>query len=276
MTVGSGSGEPPVYRGLRAALRSLPFLTCSLLTIPDPAVAALLGCNGCDYVLVDAEHGPFSLDSIRNCLEAIARTGAWSVVRVSSNDPALIKQVLELGPDGIQIPLVDKASEAAAAVRAVRYPPEGVRGLGTGRAQWYGMKGASDPGEVNASIAALVMIESRLGVSNAGEIARTVGLDGIVVGSLDLAMDLGVGLATRHPQTLESIYEVVGAARNNGVAVGTACVPSEISKFYADGMNLFVAYSDFGGLISSGNDSFGEISELRKDIGRVWPARSPS
>src|SRR5918997_6207556 len=107
----------PELAGLRRRLREPQPLAGAILSLPEPGLATILGGSGFDYVVVDAEHGPFSLATLRAVLEALANTSAHAIVRVAANDPTLIKQTLELGVDGIQVPSVGSAAEAAAAVR---------------------------------------------------------------------------------------------------------------------------------------------------------------
>ena len=204
--------------GLRRRLASPEPLTGAILSLPEPGVATILGSSGFDYVVVDAEHGPFTLTTLRGVVEALAATPAHTIVRVAANDPTTIKQTLELGVDGIQVPGVGSGAEAAAAVRAVRYAPEGERGIGVGRSTRYGLDLPGYLHEANARIAALVMIEDAAGVEHSDEIAATPGLDAIIVGPLDLSAGLGVIGETSHPTVQAAIERIVAAGRPTGCA----------------------------------------------------------
>src|SRR5262249_55686997 len=144
--------------GLRARLHSDDVLLAALLSVPDPGVAAIVGRSGFDFVMVDCEHGPFTLSSLRLVVEALEPTPAAIVVRPAANDAALIKQVLELGIDGVQLPTIATAAEAQAAVQGARFAPEGRRGVGLGRWGGYGAKLPGALLEANASTAVIVMI----------------------------------------------------------------------------------------------------------------------
>jgi 2-keto-3-deoxy-L-rhamnonate aldolase RhmA len=230
--------------GLRARLHSGDLLVGALLGIPDPAVATILGLSGFDFVLVDAEHGPFTLTSLRACVEALGPTPAATIVRPAGNDPTLIKQMLELGVDGIQVPTVASAEEAAAAVQAARFAPDGHRGVGLGRWSDYGADLPRRLREANASTAVIVMIENTGGADAAAEIAAVEGIDGIAIGPFDLSASLGAIGEARHPLVLETIGRIADAAVAAGVAVGTACAPDETAAFSAQGMQLMTVFVD--------------------------------
>jgi 2-dehydro-3-deoxyglucarate aldolase len=230
--------------GLRRRLREPEPLVGALLSLPEPGVATLLGSSGFDYVVVDAEHGPFTLASLRAVAEALAATPAYAIVRVAANDPVLVKQALEVGVDGIQVPGVGSAEEAAAAVRAVRYAPEGERGIGVGRSTRYGLDLPGYLHEANARTAALVMIEDAAGVEHAERIAATPGLDAIVVGPLDLSAGLGVIGEPGHPRVAEAIERVVRAGRGAGVPVGLGGPPAELARLVEQGSHVTLIFFD--------------------------------
>jgi 2-keto-3-deoxy-L-rhamnonate aldolase RhmA len=241
--------------GLRARLHSGDLLVGALLSIPDQAVATVLGRSGFDFVVVDAEHGPFTLTSLRACVEAIDPTPAATIVRAAANDPVLIKQALELGIDGIQLPLIRSAEEAAAAVRAARFAAEGDRGIGVGRGSGYGSDLERYLREANAAIAVIVMIEDATGVAHAAEIATVEGVDGIVIGPFDLSASLGVIGDPKHPRVVQALADVVAAARAAGVSVGTACAAAETARFAAQGMRLMTIFVDVLAFASSAREA---------------------
>ena len=237
--------------GFRARLHSGDLLLGALMSIPDPALAAIMGHAGFDFVVVDGEHGPFTLDSLRACVEALEPTPAAAIVRPAANDPVLIKQVLELGIDGVQPPSIASAAEAAAAVRGARFPPEGKRGIGVGRWSAYGTGLPGRLHEANARTAVIAMIEDADGVENAAGIAAVEGLDGIAIGPFDLSASLGVPGEPGHPRVVEAIGKIADAARAAGVAVGTACAPADAPRLAAQGLRLLTIFVDGLGLAAA-------------------------
>src|SRR5579871_4331060 len=186
----AGAPMSETLAGLRRLLHDPGPVHSAILAIPDAGVAGILGHSGFDYVVIDAEHAPFTLESMRGCVDALAASPAASVIRVAANDPVHVKQALDLGADGVQVPTVHDAGGAAAAVSAARYSPEGTRGVGLGHASRYGANAQEYLASANARIAVIAMIESARGVENASEIAATPGLDGVVIGPFDLSADL--------------------------------------------------------------------------------------
>ena len=110
----------------------------AVITLSDMAVSECAGDCGLDFVWIDSEHGPHTLESIKGHIIACRGTGCAPFVRVCANDPGVLKPVLDLAPAGVIIPMVNSAEEAAAAVSACRYPPVGTRGCGVQRATRYG------------------------------------------------------------------------------------------------------------------------------------------
>jgi 4-hydroxy-2-oxoheptanedioate aldolase len=178
---------------LRSRLHEPGPLFFGLMTIPDPAVAAVLGSSGIDLVILDAEHGPYTPSSLRACAKALKATPADTAVRTASADAAEIRQVVDLGI-GVIVPHIESAEEAEAVVAAARRSPD-------------------------SSIAVMVIIESRRGVENAAEIAAVDGLDGLIVGPGDLSADLGVNGQFDHESVREGIDDVVACALEVGLKV---------------------------------------------------------
>jgi 4-hydroxy-2-oxoheptanedioate aldolase len=230
--------------GLRRRLHSPEPLAGALLCLPEPGVATILGASGFDYVVVDAEHGPFTLESLRAVVEALDATPAHTIVRVAANDATIIKQTLELGVDGIQVPGVGSGAQAAAAIRAIRYAPEGERGIGVGRSTRYGIDLPAYLHEANARTAALVMIEDAAGAEHIDEIAATPGLDAIIVGPLDLSAGLGVIGDTQHPKVVEAIERIVAAGAAAGVPVGLGGPGSQLRELVERGSHVTLIFHD--------------------------------
>ncbi len=240
--------NPGNLGGIRGAIHESPPTLAALLAFTDPGVATVVGRSGFDAVILDAEHGPFTLETLRHSLSALESTPAYSMIRVAVNDPALIKQVLELGPDAIVAPAISSGDEATAFVSACRYPPDGTRGVGTGRASSYGLD--EDYGRrANRTTAALAMVETAAGTDDIEAICSVAGLDGIFIGPTDLAASLNVPLDS--PELEAAIDRITSAATAAGVPVGTNAAPEDIGRLIQKGMSLFVCFADYDGLATS-------------------------
>lgn len=249
--------------GLRKLLSEAGPVYNAILTIPDPGVAGILGWSGFDYVVIDAEHAPFTLESMRACVDALSASPAASVVRVAANDPVHIKQALDLGVDGVQVPTVSDAAAAAAAVRASRYAPEGNRGVGLGHAARYGANVDEYLATANSRVAVLAMIEDRSGVEHAAEIAAVEGLDGVLIGPFDLSADLGLLGQLEHPTVQDAFSHVIEACVAAGTKVGSL---GEVAALARRGVTLFTCFVDGSALGASAR-------QVVADARVAWEAR---
>ncbi len=193
--------------------------------LTDPEVTESLGMHGFEFVWIDAEHSAFDKGEILAHVVAAAAANTASFVRVPWNDPVLVKPVLEMGPDGIILPMVSSAEEARAAVAACRYPPAGVRGFGPRRANAYG---AIDTKEYLAHaderLLKIMQIEHVRAVENLEEILAVAGVDLIIVGPNDLSASAGHLGDTRHPEVIALYDEIERTAKRMhkpfGVSLG--------------------------------------------------------
>jgi 2-keto-3-deoxy-L-rhamnonate aldolase RhmA len=235
--------------GIRRRLHEPGPLYLAQMLIPEPAVASILASTGFDFIMVDVEHGPFTLSSLRACVEAFRVEGIPALARTASHSEVEIKQLLDLGLDGVIVPKVESAEEAAAAVRAARYAPEGIRGVSRAvRAARYGLDGVSYVQNANSSIAVLAIIESGKGVENVEEIVGVPGLDGIFVGGDDLSSDLGISGQVDHPAFRAAVDKVIGTTLEAGLKIMAGYVPKTpaeadlmLNHCFLDAMGLYSA-----------------------------------
>src|SRR5690606_15736776 len=171
---------PVTFRdALAAADRPLIGMWCCS---GSPLIAEICAGSGLDWLLIDGEPGPNDLGRVPTHVQAAAADPVTAVVRVPSNDAAVIKQVLDLGAQNLLVPMVGSAEEARAAVAAVRYPPGGIRGVGSAlarSARWGRVGGYLADGDQHVSL--VVQVESGGAVEAAGEIAAVDGVDGVFV-----------------------------------------------------------------------------------------------
>ncbi len=204
---------PPFRHALAAADRPLVGMWVSTA---DTLSAEICAGSGLDWLLIDMEHGPNTLSTVLTQLQVIDTYGVPTIVRVPFADPVIIKQVLDLGAQNLLVPMVGSAEEARAAVAATRYPPKGIRGVGSALARsgrWGRV--ARYVEEASDHISLIVQVESAEAVEAAGEIAATDGVDGVLVGPADLAASMGLPGQQTHPDVVGAVhrvFEVVHAA----------------------------------------------------------------
>lgn len=193
------------------------------LSIGHPAVAEVSSALEFDFVLVDTEHTTMSLETVEHISRAIDAKEAptEAIIRVPRNDPSRIKRVLDIGVAGVMVPMIESADEAEQLVDAVRYPPEGIRGIASGRAAEYGMDFVEYVADANGSIVTIAQIESRAGLESVDEIAAVDGIDALFVGPADLSGALGVFGQWDAPELQDAIDRVVRAGDRHGTPVGT-------------------------------------------------------
>ena len=212
-------------------------------TLADPAVAELVAETGFDFVVVDTEHTPSSLETVANSLRAVSSESA-GVVRVPWNDHVRIKRVLDLAPAGVMAPMVSTPEEATDFVAATRYPPEGRRDIGVGRSARYGRDVAGQVDRDDADLVRIAQIETRAGVENVADITAVDGLDALFVGPADLSAALG-SFGDYDEAFEEAVSRVLDVGDEAGVPVGTlATSTDDVERWVAWGFDYVICGVD--------------------------------
>jgi len=202
------------------------------IALADPMVTEAL-CGDLDFFWVDMEHTALSLQEVKQHLMAIKGSGTAALVRVPWNDQALIKPVIDLGADGVIVPMIETADDVARAVAACLYPPQGTRGFGPLRPLDYGRRDLKGYYErANASIIVVVQIEQAAAVANIDEILAVPGLTSIAFGPNDLSTALGYRGEPAHPEVLKVMQNIIDKARAAKIPVGVSvgADPAHLSR----------------------------------------------
>lgn len=212
----------------------------------NSTVAEICASSGVDWLLIDAEHTPNDLQSILVQLQAVYGHPATPVVRPPHGDANLIKQYLDLGVQNLLIPMVNTAEQAADLVRAVRYPPQGIRGVGSALARasmWNRIEGYL--GSASDYISLYVQIETVEAISNLDAILAVEGVDGIFIGPSDLAASMGLLGQQDHPDVIAAVEAAILKAQAAGVPVGVnAFAPATADRYIADGVDFILVGAD--------------------------------
>lgn len=163
----------------------------SWITIGHTAVAEILVKAGFDWLTIDMEHSAITLDEAQQLIQVIEMGGVVPLVRVGENNPNLIKRVMDAGAYGVIVPMVNTREDAGKAVKAVKYPPAGTRGVGLARAQGYGFAFERYKEWVNRESIVIVQIEHIEAIRNLEDILLVEGVDGSIIGPYDLSGSLG-------------------------------------------------------------------------------------
>jgi 2-keto-3-deoxy-L-rhamnonate aldolase RhmA len=226
--------------------------------VPHPMPAELVASLDYDFVAFDLEHSPASFETLGNLLRAVdaVEGNTETLVRVSDDDPTTLKRALDLGPDAVLVPMVHTPEQAERIVDATRYPPDGSRGLGPGRATTYGQTLTEHIETGDDGFARHVQLESAEAIENAAEIAAVDGIDGVFVGPIDLSMALDCFGEWDTERFTEAVDRALSAAEETDVAVGTiATGPDEREQRLDWGVDYLVAGMDIGHLTDGASDA---------------------
>jgi len=249
----------------RDALRAChPQIGCWVGFADANVAEALAGC-GFDWLLLDGEHAPNDPRTVLDQLRALAPYPVQPIVRAVQADVALVKQYLDVGAQTLLIPMVDTPEQAALMVKAMRYAPEGVRGMGAALARASRWNQVSDYlNQANSQMCLLVQAETVLAVQNLKAIAETEGVDGVFFGPADLSASMGYRGQPGHPEVQKVILEGIATVRAAGKAAGILATDPKLAQQYLDAGALFVAVGvDTTLLVKAASELAGRFVQAR-------------
>ena len=227
----------------RERLRRREPLIGTIVSVGSTDVVEVLAASGFDWLFIDAEHSPLSPAVVQQMVMAAGVVPC--VVRLPANDETFIKQALDAGAAGIIVPLVNSAAEAASVVRRAKYPPQGMRGVGTSRALGFGYGIADYFARANVDTVVFVQAEHVDAVRAINDIVAVPGLDGIFVGPFDLSASMGKPGQVNDPEVVAAIEQVGAAARGAGLALGFFGVaPESVAPWMSRGFSLIACGVD--------------------------------
>ena len=233
---------------LKATLQQGKAVFGVMLTFPSAPVVEMLGGLGFDWALLDNEHGSVTVDNCEDLVRAAELSGIAPIVRPAANKPEIIAPYLDRGAWGVQVPHVNTAAEARAAVDAVKYHPDGHRGIfSRGRPAGYGFQGtvADYIAAANRNTLVCLMIEEVEAIENLAAMTEVDGVDVFFIGSGDLSQSMGVPGQQTHPEVQAQMERGVAQIVKSGKIAGVSCPDNLVPKF----LNLGVQY--FHGSVSA-------------------------
>jgi 2-keto-3-deoxy-L-rhamnonate aldolase RhmA len=240
-----------------------PTIGC-FLGLGSPNVAELLGHAGFDWLVVETEHNGLDSAEVEHMLMAIASSDAVPLVRAPSANPVYIQRALDIGGEGILVPLVRTAAEAEAIVRATRFPPHGTRSWGPLRASRYTFDNRDYMDRANDNILVALILETREAVENLDAIAAVPGVDVIFLGPADLSLAYGVDFLTGiHPPVEAAIEKMIAVCKRHGKASGLGDTTAAGIRGWIERGCTFMTYStDYGLLAGAVRDGLAELKAL--------------
>ena len=234
------------------------------LGMADPYAAEMAATCGFDWLLIDGEHAPNDLRSTLAQLAVIERSNSLPVVRLRDDDPARIKQALDAGAQSLLIPMIESAEQARRALAATRYPPEGIRGVGSSLARASRFSAIPNYlATANDQICLILQVESRAGLAALDDILAIPGIDCVFIGPSDLAADMGHLGNANHPSVRAAVMEALTRISASGKAAG---VLSTEDAFIADCMTSGARF------VGVGIDVLSYVDALRARARQFIPA----
>jgi 4-hydroxy-2-oxoheptanedioate aldolase len=211
-------------------------------SLASPYLAEAIATCGFDWYLIDGEHAPNDLHSILGQLQSLGAYPTQPVVRPRISDVPLIKQLLEIGAQTLLVPMIDTAEQAARTVAAMRYPPQGIRGVGSSAAR--SSRWSSTPGYLQAAneqMCLLVQCETVTALANLAEIAAVDGVDGVFFGPADLSASMGFLGQPQHPDVVAAITQGFATVKAAGKAPGILTTDDKWGQHYLEQGAQFAA-----------------------------------
>jgi 2-keto-3-deoxy-L-rhamnonate aldolase RhmA len=234
-----------VAKSLKQRLRAGEVVVGSWISLGQPGIAEIMSRAGFDWLVVDLEHSVIGMETAGELIRIIDLCGVAPLVRLTSNDSDQIKRVMDVGAHGIVVPMVRSAAEAAQAVAATRYPPEGTRGVGLGRAQGYGTTFHRYLSWQTDGPVVIVQIEHRDAVAHLEEILEVPGVDGFLIGPYDLSCSMGIPGQFERAEFTEAMTRIRATGRQLGCPAGLHIVEPDLARLEQaihEGFT-FIAYS---------------------------------
>jgi len=238
------------------------------LNLGSSIAAETVGMAGFDWVLIDLEHGLGMENDVLHQLQAIEHTPAAALVRVESFERQRFHRILDLGAEGIMCPRINTPQEAQRAADAMRYQPEGVRGVALMiRATNFGANSVEYLASSKDTLVGIIQVESEQALNCLDGIAAIDGIDVLFIGPSDLSMALGIFGQLDHPRFIDALKATVAAANKAGKAAGILMRnPQEFKKYHDLGFRFIACGADVGFIASGARNVASTLSDLRASL----------
>jgi 2-keto-3-deoxy-L-rhamnonate aldolase RhmA len=233
----------------------------AFVNLGSALTAEIMAIAGYDWLVFDLEHGAGDEPALLSQLQAVSHTGVGALVRVEGVDPARVLHALDLGADGVLVPRVRSAEEAAVCVGFCRYA--GSRGVARYNRSWHWGLVSRTNDDADAEVVCAVQIETAEALADVRAIAAVDGVDVLFVGPADLSQSLGLHCPPDDPRLLERVAVVAAAAREHGKAAGMLVGTIAQARAYRDlGFSFLGCGSDGSLLAVSAQESARQLLDL--------------
>lgn len=215
---------------LKAKLKERVLTIGSWITLGHSSIAEIMAKAGFDWLTVDMEHSAITLREAQHLIQVIELCGIAPLVRVGENKTRLIKRVMDAGAHGVIIPMVNNKDDAIKAINAVKYPPQGTRGVGLARAQGYGLEFERYKKRINNDSIVVVQIENIEAIDNLEKILEIEGVDASIIGPYDLSASLGYPGELERKEVRDAVKRYMRVCRERAKCAGFHVVPVDAEK----------------------------------------------
>ena len=251
---------------LKQKIRSNEVTIGSWITLADPSVAEIMANSGFDWLTVDMEHSGLSDNQALELIRTVTLCRLPCLVRVAENHPDFIKKYMDMGATGVIVPHVNSKQEALKAVNAVKYPPQGTRGVGLSRAQNYSLELDAYREWNQESSIVIVQVEHFEAVQNLEDIMSVEGVDGFFVGPYDLSGSLGCPGDFQNPKMISALEVLKKKSIAEGFLMGLHVVqpdPKLVSEKVKEGFKFIAFGTDF---LFLGENCRNSMRKLKKSL----------
>ncbi len=215
---------------LKHKLKNNELTIGSWIMIGNPMSVEVMALAGFEWLVVDIEHTSIGLESTQALITTIQAYGIKALVRVSKNEEVIIKRILDMGADGIVVPMVCSKQDAIKAVEYAKYPPMGKRGVGLYRASGYGTKFEEYKKWVNEELVIIAQIEHIDAVKNIDAILDVEGIDGTIIGPYDLSGSMGYPGEFERDDVKVAVQTVLDRCKAKNIPSGFHVVDTDPQK----------------------------------------------
>ena len=242
----------------RASLKAGKPSVGTWLALPDPTIAGLMSATGFDWLTIELEHSPATMETAADCFAIIAASGCVPLARIPWNTVENIKRVLDTGAFGVIVPMVNSRAEAEAVVKAARYRPIGERSVGGQlHAARFATDGTTYYTKANDEILVVVMAEHVDAIANIDDILSVPGIDAVFIGPNDLHASMGLvpAFESENPQFKAAVKKVFASAKAHGVAPGIHVADAAMAqRRLREGWQMIAVASEVGFMLDKASE----------------------